>query len=49
MKGIAGLESMELIIKSDEKNRAKWQLGIVDQLFKERDGVAKAVKLRKRN
>ena len=35
-----------VIIKSDEKNRAKWQLGIVHELYKGRDGVVRAVKLR---
>jgi hypothetical protein len=35
-----------VIIKSDEKNRAKWQLGIVEELFKGRDGVVRAVRLR---
>ena len=35
-----------VIIKSDEKNRAKWQLVIVHELYKGRDGVVRAVKLR---
>ena len=35
-----------VIIKSDEKNRAKWQLGIVHELYEGRDGVVRAVKLR---
>ena len=34
-----------VIIKSDEKNGAKWQLGIVHGLYKGRDGVVRAVKL----
>jgi hypothetical protein len=33
-------------IKSDEKNRGKWPLGIVMELFPGRDGVVRAVKLR---
>ena len=46
-----GTKSVELnirdvvIIKSDKKNRAKWQLGIVDELFKGRDSVVRAVRL----
>ena len=35
-----------VIIKSDEKNRAKWQMGIVRELYNGRDGVVRAVKLR---
>ena len=33
-------------IKGDEKNRAKWKLGIVDQLYPGRDGIVRAVRLR---
>ena len=35
-----------VIIKSDERNKAKWPLGIVDELFEGRDGVVRAVRLR---
>ena len=35
-----------VIIRSEEKNRGKWPLGIVEELFKGRDGVVRAVKLR---
>ncbi len=35
-----------VIIKSDDKNRGKWPLGIVEELFPGRDGVIRAVKLR---
>ncbi|CAB4041277.1 Hypothetical predicted protein [Paramuricea clavata] len=35
-----------VIIKSDERNRAEWPLGIVHELFEGKDGVVRAVKLR---
>lgn len=35
-----------VIIHSEEKNRGKWPLGIVQQLYGGRDGVIRAVKLR---
>ena len=35
-----------MIIRSEEKNRGKWPLGIVEELFEGRDGVVQAVKLR---
>ena len=35
-----------VIIKSDEKNRGQWRLGIVEELFPGSDGVIRAVKLR---
>ncbi|XP_028397808.1 uncharacterized protein LOC114521540 [Dendronephthya gigantea] len=34
-----------VIIRSDERNRGKWPLGIVDELFPGRDGIVRAVKL----
>lgn len=34
------------IIKSDEKNRGKWKIAIVYQLFKGEDGVIRGVCLR---
>ena len=34
------------IIRSEDKNRGKWPLGIVDELFQGRDGKVRAVKLR---
>lgn len=35
-----------VIIKSDERSRGKWPLGVVEELYKGRDGVVRAVKLR---
>ena len=35
-----------VIIKSDERNRAKWPLGIVENLYKGRDDMIRAVRLR---
>ena len=35
-----------VIIKSDERNRGEWPLGIVHELFEGKDGVVRAVKLR---
>ena len=35
-----------VIIRSDNRNRAKWPLGIVEQLFPGKDEVVRAVKLR---
>ena len=35
-----------MIIKSDERNRASWSLGIVDELYSGHDDVVRAVKLR---
>ena len=35
-----------VIIKSDERNRGEWPLGIVEQLYQGKDGVVRAVKLR---
>ena len=35
-----------IIIKSDEKNRGKWKIGIVHWLFKGQDGVIWGVRLR---
>ena len=35
-----------VIVRSDERNRAKWPLGIVEKLFPGKDGVVHAVKLR---
>ena len=34
-----------VIIKSEEKNRGKWQLGVVDKLHLGRDGIVRAVRL----
>lgn len=34
-----------VIIHSDDKNRVKWPLGVVDELFEGRDGEVRAVKL----
>ncbi len=35
-----------VIIQSDERNRGKWPLGVVEELYKGRDGVVRAVKRR---
>ena len=35
-----------LIIKSDEKNRTQWKLGVVDDLITGCDGVVRGVMLR---
>lgn len=35
-----------VIIKAEDKNRGKWPLGIVQELFPGRDGVVRAVRLR---
>ena len=34
-----------VIIQSDERNRWKWPVGVVEELYKGRDGVVRAVKL----
>ena len=38
-----------VLIKSDQKDRGKWRIGIVEELFPGRDGVVRAVKLRAGN
>ena len=35
-----------VIIKSDERNRNQWPMGVVEDLFTGRDGVVRAAKLR---
>lgn len=35
-----------VLIRSDERNRGKWPLGVVEELFEGRDGTVRAVKLR---
>jgi hypothetical protein len=35
-----------VIVRSDDRNRAKWPLGIVERLIPGKDGVVRAVKLR---
>ena len=35
-----------VIIKSEERNRNKWPLGIVEQLYPGKDGVVRAAKIR---
>ena len=35
-----------VIVRSDQRNRAKWPLAIVDKLILGKDGVVRAVKLR---
>ena len=35
-----------VLIKGDEKNRGKWNIGIVKQLNKGRDGIVRSAKLR---
>ncbi|KAK3749831.1 hypothetical protein QZH41_004612 [Actinostola sp. cb2023] len=39
-------EGEVVIIKSDEKNRGKWKLGIVDKLIVGKDGVVRGARLR---
>ena len=38
-----------VIIASDERNRGKWPLGIVEELFPGRDGVIRAAKVKTSN
>ena len=38
-----------VIIASDERNRGKWTLGIVEELFPGRDGVIRAAKVKTSN
>ena len=35
-----------VIVRAEEKNRGKWPLGVVEELFTGRDGVVHAAKLR---
>ena len=35
-----------VIIQSDERNRGKWALGVIEELFPGRDGIIRAAKLR---
>ncbi len=35
-----------VIIKSDERNRGEWPLGIVETLYERKDGVVRAVRSR---
>ena len=35
-----------VLVKSDSKNRAKWNIGIVEKLIKGRDGIVRAARLR---
>ena len=35
-----------MIIKSEDKNRGKWPLGIIQELYPGRDGVVRAARLR---
>ena len=35
-----------VIIRSEDKNRGKWPLGVVEELFEGRDGKVRAIKLR---
>ena len=37
------------IVKTDDKNRGKWPLAIVEQLFPGPDGVTRAVQLKTKN
>ena len=39
-------EGEVVIIKGDEKNRAHWNLGIVNKLLPGKDGIVRAVRLR---
>ena len=35
-----------ILIKGDEKHRGKWNIGMVDKLYRGKDGVIRAVGLR---
>jgi len=35
-----------VLIQSPERNRGKWNIGILDKLIKGRDGVVRAIRLR---
>lgn len=35
-----------VVIKGEERNRAKWKIGVVDKKFKGRDDIVRAVRLR---
>ena len=35
-----------VIIKSDEKSKGKWSIGIVEELYKDKDAVIRGVRLR---
>ena len=35
-----------VIIKDDDKNRGKWKLGVVEELYKGRDGIIRAARLK---
>ena len=37
-----------MLIKGDEKNRGKWSIGVVEQLFEGRDRVVRGVSLPKK-
>ena len=37
-----------VLIKGDDKHRGKWNIGIVEELYKGKDSVIRAVKLRSR-
>ena len=37
-----------VLIKGDDKNRGKWNIGIVEELYEGKDNVIRAVKLRSR-
>ena len=37
-----------VMIKGDDKNRGKWNIGIVEELYEGKDNVIRAVKLRSR-
>ena len=36
----------KVIIKGDKKNRGKWKVGMVEEIFPSRDGAAREVKVR---
>ena len=37
-----------VLIKGDDKHRGKWNIGIVEELYKGKDNVIRAAKLRSR-
>ncbi|KAK3742407.1 hypothetical protein QZH41_020716, partial [Actinostola sp. cb2023] len=47
-QGTAPVIGDVVIVKSDEKNRGRWKLGVVEQLITGRDGIVRGAKIRSR-
>ncbi|KAK3727323.1 hypothetical protein QZH41_006278 [Actinostola sp. cb2023] len=45
-QGTAPVIGDVVIVKSDEKNRGRWKLGVVEQLITGRDGIVRGAKIR---